>query len=250
MTQNENKFPRALTEREKEWLFFLLPEERKGYNRYRKLIDEFQVIGEGRFGGGNFYLGRTNDKSDHSIPSSPVFAAGTIFYEEAEVYVIIHEESDGMIEVDISNMKAEFIPEKLTEIKRRTYSNWSPGQPAPDQSAVREVPLVRDKIIIVIAPSVKRIWVYDSESRVNHFIPVSKFHNELMRVKRIKEPKTALDLNLLFKDDKKFSDEEIGQAFLLYNKYWKKIDLDYSLFQKEEKPQKENLLSRLFLRRS
>jgi len=251
MIQNENKFPRALNKREKEWLFFLLPEERKGYNYYRKLIDEFFVVGEGRFGGGNLYLGKNDSEPDHTIASSPVFAAGTIFYKEAEVYIIIHEEAEGMIEIDISNVKGESIPEELTEIKRHTYSTWKPGQSAPpDNSAVREVQLIQDKIIIAIASSLKRIWVYDSESGVNHFIPVSKFHNELMRVKRIKDPKTALDPNIIFKDDQKFSDEEIGQAFLLYNKYWKKIDLDYSLFQKEEKEKKKSLLSRLFFRRS
>lgn len=248
---DEKIFPRELTDREKSWLFFTLPEDRPGYAQYREKIKEMKVLGEGRFGGGNIYIGKDGDKPDTELPSAPVIAAGTILYEEAEVYVAVHEEQDCLIEIDISNMKDELIPQKLTEIRRWTYSHWSPGDPAPpDQSEVREIQLIRDQIVIAIAPSIQRIWVYEAKSGVNYFIPVSKFHNELMRIKKIKDPKTALNPNLIFSENQKFSDEEIGQAFLLYNKYWKKLDVDYSLFQKEESKKQKNFLGRLFSKRS
>ena len=182
MSQNNNQniFPRKLTEREKEWLNFILPADKKGYFEFRKKIENLFVIGYGRFGGTNLILGKQNDKPDLSAPSSPVFASGNIIYKEAEIYVLIHEEFEGQIEIDISNKRESEIPEELTEVSRWTYSNWKPGNKAPgDISDVREIHLIKNEIVIAIAPVHKRIWVYENKSGINYFSPVTNFFNEI-----------------------------------------------------------------------
>lgn len=232
---NQNKFPRRLTEREKEWLNFILPAERKGYSEYRNKIEKLYVIGYGRFGGTNLMLGKENDKPDFSAPSSAVFASGNIIYNEAEIYVLIHEEFEGQIEIDISNKREVKIPEQLTEDSRWTYSNWKPGTKAPgDNSEVREIHLIKNEIVIAIAPVHKRIWIYENKSGINYFIPVSNFFNEIIRVREIKDAKNLPKPNSIFTNTNSFSDKEIAQGFLLYNKHWKKIEIDYSLFTKEK----------------
>ena len=52
-----NDFPRKLTERERDFLFSILPENKKGYKLYRDKIDSLFVIGFGRFGDTNLVLG-------------------------------------------------------------------------------------------------------------------------------------------------------------------------------------------------
>lgn len=232
---NQNKFPRRLTEREKEWLNFILPAERKGYSEYRKKIEDLFVIGYGRFGGTNLILGKQNDKPDLSAPSSLVFASGNIIYKEAEIYILMHEEFEGQIEIDISNKHENEIPEKLSEVSRWTYSTWKPGNKAPgDNSEIREIHLIKNEIVIVIAPVHKRIWVYENKSGINYFIPVTNFFNEIIRIRAIKDAKNLPKPNSIFTDTNSFSNEEIAQGFLLYNKHWKKIEIDYSFFTKEK----------------
>lgn len=70
------------------------------------------------------------------------------------------------------------------------------------------------------------------------FIPVTNFFNEIIRVRAIKDAKNLPKPNSIFTDTNSFSDEEIAQGFLLYNKHWKKIEIDYSLFEKTESVKK------------
>lgn len=245
--ENNQKFPRALAEREIDWLQFILPESKKGYAIYRKKIEDLYVIGFGRFGGSNLVLGENNDKPDLSAPSSPVFASGNIVFKEAEIYVLIHEEFEDQIEIDISNINGNFIPQELTEISRWTYSEWEPGLKAPgDGALVREIPLVNDEAVIAVVPSHKRIWVYERKTGVNYFIPVTNLFNEIMRLRGIKYHKNLPTPNSLFTENSSYSDEEIAQGFLLYNKQWNKIKLDYSLFKKEIKKKRKKTIFDLF----
>ena len=157
-----NVFPRKLTTQERELLFSILPEYKTGYNSYRKKINELMVIGSGRFGGGNFILGKENTKPDLSFPSSPVFATGTNVYTEATIDIAIHEEVDDEIEYDISVMNKDFIPETLTEIRKWNYSEWNPGNNAPNDTSDQPVPSKRSQhcdMLAIIISAETRMWI-------------------------------------------------------------------------------------------
>ncbi len=228
---NKEHFPRELTEQEKELLFSALPENKIGYKIYRDKIEEFVVLGYGRFGGGNLILGPLDTIIDLDVASSPIFAISKIVFEDHEIYVTIHQENENQIEIDIQNFEITTKIHQMTEQYRWTYSNWEPGQKAPfDNSEVREVHLILKSLVLAIVPEHRKIWIYNSKDGVNYLIPVTNFYNEMMLLMDVKEPETALNPNLLFTNLSEFTDENLGQAFLLYNKNWNRIDLDYSLF--------------------
>ena len=93
MNQNENQFPRQLTSTENMFLFSVLPENKIGYKTYRNKINNLVVTGSGRFGGGNFVLGKEGTEPDLSFPSSPVFAIGTNVYKEGTIDITIMKNS-------------------------------------------------------------------------------------------------------------------------------------------------------------
>lgn len=234
MQQNINeKFPRQLSAIEKNWLFAALPENKLGYKQYRDIIENLLVIGYGRFGEGNFFLGEVGDKIDLEASSSPILAVANITFDVGKVYVTIHEELDGQIEVDIKGTAVDQIPDDLDQAKVWTYSNWIPGEKAPfDRSDVREVHLINNEIVLVIAPVHKKVWVYNAKSGINHFIPVTNFYNEMMILMNNKDSDTALNPGRLFTNLSEFTDEQLTQGFLVYNKYWQRVELNYSQFKK------------------
>ena len=229
-----NNFPAKLSEREQRWLFYMLPENKPGYSDYRKKIENMFILGNGRFGEGNYILGKEEADVDLSSPSAPVLAAGTVVCNEIDIDIAIHEEFEEQIEIDINPRGAAVIPEYVNEKGYWTFSDWLPGKKAPgDNSDVREIHLIKNAVVIAISPSLKRIWVYEASSGINHLIPVSNFYNEIMMIKNERDPAVALNSKRLFTHLNEFTDEEIGQGFLMYNKYLNKIKLDYSLFKKE-----------------
>ena len=121
-SNNERKYPRKLGEKETGWLFYLLPEERPLYADYRAKINSMLAIGEGRFGEGNLVLGHEGDEPDLSYSSLPVFACGQIIYKECRLQISIHEFYDNKIEVSISNISGDKIPDTLTEVSKWSYS--------------------------------------------------------------------------------------------------------------------------------
>ncbi len=231
MTTNLEHFPRKLIDEEKELIFSALPINKIGYQVYRNKIDSMVVLGNGRFGGGNFILGPIDSVIDLETPSTPIFAISKIVYDDHEIYVTIHHENDDQIEVDIQNFDLAPRINQMTEKYRWTYSNWSLGQKAPhDNSPVREVHLILKSLVLVIAPEHRKIWVYNAKDEVNYLIPVTNFYNELMLLLEIRDPEVALNPNKLFLNLNEYSDENLGQAFLLYNKYWNRVEVDYSFF--------------------
>ncbi|OFX47274.1 MAG: hypothetical protein A2279_12370 [Stygiobacter sp. RIFOXYA12_FULL_38_9] len=231
MTNNLEHFPRELTSQEKELLLTALPENKIGYKHYRDKIERMVVLGNGRFGGGNFILGPIDSELDLESKSTPIFAISKIVYDDHEIYVTIHHESEDQIEIDIQNFELTPKINEMKEIYRWTYSNWSPGQKAPyDNSAVREIHLILKSLVLVIASEHRKIWVYSAKDEVNYLIPVTNFYNELMLIMDERNPEVALNPNRLFIHLDEYSDEKLGQAFLLYNKYWNRIEVDYSLF--------------------
>src|SRR5512143_1945782 len=171
MNQNgQRKYPRKLTEREKDWLLYLLPEDRVLYADYRNKIASMLVIGEGRFGEGNRVLGYEGDEPDLSYSSLPMFACGQIIFKECTVQVSIHEFFDNKIEISINNLSGSEIPEELNEISRWSYSYWKPANPSPfEGDSLREINITKNKneTVLVLSPKNRTIWLYDSKSGVN-----------------------------------------------------------------------------------
>ncbi|MFA7227586.1 MAG: hypothetical protein WC061_01010 [Melioribacteraceae bacterium] len=237
MQQNiKEKFPRELSSKEKNWLYTALPVDKLGYKQYRDIIENLLVLGYGRFGEGNLILGEEGDTIDLEISSSPILAVATITFDVGKIYVTIHEELDNQIEVDIKGTAMDTIPDDLSQAKVWTYSGWMPGEKAPfDKSIVREVHLIKNQIVLAIAPVHKKVWVYNSESGINHFIPVTNYYNEMMILIGNKDSNTALNPGRLFTNLDEFTDEQLAQGFLVYNKYWQRVELDYSQFEKKNR---------------
>lgn len=250
MSQFENsiEFPRELNKLERQWLFSVLPDDKPGYFNFRRKLETFKVVGHGVNGGMNYFMGKEGSLPDLTAPTAPVLAAGTIEFPETFIDVVVHEEFEGMIEIDIS-ITGRFPSESEKELRRWSYSSWVPGRKAPgDNTRVREIELVPDSITIAVAPVHKRIWIYEKATGINHFVPVTNYYNELMRIRKIKDAHTALNSNLLFENIDKYADQDLGAAFLIYNKYWRKIKLDYSYFMPEKTAKNESFLSRFFKR--
>ncbi len=232
--ESDQNFPRELDPSELQLLFSILPQNKSGYKLYRDKIKLMSVIGHGRFKRGNFILGSRSDKPDFTLPSSPIFAAGTLQLKSSRVYVVIHEEEEDKIEYEITIEDGEFIEAELKDAEVTSISNWIPGMNSPiDNNPVREINLIHDSLVIVVASSIKRIWLHDLISGVNLFIPVTNFYNELMRIRRNRDPKTALNPDILFSNLNNFTDNELTFAFLEYNKIFKKFDINYSKYKLE-----------------
>jgi hypothetical protein len=224
----QRKYPRKLTKREKDWLYYLLPEERHAYAEYRRNIGSMLVIGEGRFGDGNLVLGYEGDEPDLSYSSLPVFACGQIEFEGGSLQVSIHEFFDNKIEVSINNVAGEGIPDIISEKNRWTYSYWKPGEMSPfEGDRLREVNLSKNKNEFVLALSTANhsIWLYEAVSGVNHIIPVTNFVNELLRGNKSIDRTKGINVAYVFSVLDKFPDEDFVRAFVQYNKHWRKVEL-------------------------
>ncbi len=237
----KDAFPRDLTGLELHLLESVLPEKKPGYKIYRDRIERLKVSGYGRFGGGNMVLSGKGTKPDLMLSSSPIFAAGTVIFEETAADIVIHEENDGEIEFDLSFSKPVSGNPDLHELNRWSYSEWIPGMSAPgDGSPVREIVLEKDKFVLAAAPVHQKVWLYDAATGVNHLIPAGNFNNNLMIVKGISDPKQVLRPKQLFTRLDEFKDEELAAAFISYNKFLKRIEIDYSGFEKKELKEKKH----------
>jgi hypothetical protein len=229
MNQNGlRKYPRNLTPREKDWLFYLLPEESHAYAEYRSNIASMLVIGEGRFGEGNLVLGYEGDSPDLSYSSLPVFASGQIICKDCTIQVSIHEFFDNKIEVSLSNLSDSEIPEFLLEIRRWSYSYWKPGQPSPfEGDNLREVNVSKNnnELVLALSPQSRTVWLYDSKSKVNYIIPVTNFINELLRGNPKIDKSGGINVGFIFSNLDKFDDDDFVHAFVQYNKHWHKVKL-------------------------
>lgn len=221
-------YPRKLTSQEKEWILYLLPGDRKCYAEYRKLAEGMIVIGEGRFGEGNFVLGFEGDAPDFSYPSLPMFACGQIICEDSTIQVSLHEFYDNKIEYSINNLSGEEIPNDKTEIRRWSYSYWEPGDDSPfENDALHQYELSGKKgeLVLALSPANHSIWLYDSHSEVNHVVPVTNFINELIRGDKRIDKKEGINLDYVFSNLKLFSLDDFRRALVEYNKHWHKIDM-------------------------
>jgi hypothetical protein len=224
-------FPRELYNYEKEILFSILPESKNGYKKYRQRIPGMKVIGQGRFGGGNLVLGFEGDEVELDIPSASVFSSGVVKCNEIMFDVIIHKEEEEQIEYDISPFGKLNPGDEIKIESVASLSHWSKDENSPyTKLPVKEFIVLKDKYILVIDASAKKIWMNDMETGINHIIPLTNFYNELMRFKNIREQDIALKPGRFFDDVDKYSDDDIVSAFLMYDKYMNRFNLQQKIF--------------------
>lgn len=241
-------FPRKLSEIEKYWLDLILPEDRPGYNYYRNQINNMYVIGYGQFPPFNLILGNKEDLPDLSNPTQSLIATGKFFYKQGNVSVSIYAETEQQVEIDIypeGFVYTGYSPSDLIhkEISWFTYSNWLPGQKHPlDNSDLRIIQVLKDKFDLVFSPLHKRVWIYEYDSKFIRFIPITNFYQELLKVKKINDINLIANINSLFTNLDKFSDQHITEAFINYNRYWKKIDIKSEI---KTKPKEKNFFSKI-----
>jgi len=230
MEEQNNTYPRRLSEKEWSLLEWILPDDRSGYQKYRTLLKSLQVIGQGRWGKGDIILGKPGDKPELTGPMERVYANGVMETDAGKLTISVHEYVAGQLEVQITNLHDEEIPDDITIHKKATYSTWMPGFSCPFCSnPVREITVNSDTPVAVLAicTNDKVIWIYDESDGVNHPIPATNFYNELMLYKKIKDPAVALHSKNLFSMLDNHKDEELREAFIRYNKTWHRITIKY-----------------------
>jgi len=254
--ESNDEYPRELSPQERELLLWVLPPDRPGFGEYRKAVEQLSVRGQGRRGAGNFILAPVETLIDRESPLPQVIAYGVVESDEADVAVTVREFLGPQLEYEIMNLKGATVPKVLNENRRWTFSDWLPGRLCPIcANHLREVTVaLRSNRTIALALCVadKRIWVYDSESGINHLIPVTNFCNELMLHRRIRDPKTALNPARLFGDLSRYSDRDLVHAFQAYNQIKTKVQLEMVDIAGEEKQRSfmKRLLSTLTRRSS
>ncbi len=243
MGERNNTYPRPLSEKEWSLIEWILPEKRTGYQKYRTLLTSLQVIGPGRWGEGDLILGEPGDTPELSGPMERIFANGIIESAEGKITVSVHEYVAGQLEVQIANLHDEEIPDELTIQRKATYSTWKPGSECPFcNQSIREIPVNNNDPVAVLAicTNDKNIWIYDDADGVNHPIPATNYYNELMLFKQIKDPSIALQSKNLFSMLDDYSDEDLREAFVRYNKTWRRISIQQET--KSTDKEKMNLL--------
>ncbi|MFI5252417.1 MAG: hypothetical protein ACHQQQ_08310 [Bacteroidota bacterium] len=216
------EYPRLLTEQEEEWIAWILPANRSGYEKFRELLTGKVVIGEGRRGAGEIILGIQNENPDFSSPLAPVVAYGVIETDRGDISITLRDFSDGQISLEIVSRKEDHVPFQFMEKRRWTYSLWEPGQYCPQcAKTVREISIdAGNNQVYTLAICVvdKRIWSHDSRMGMITLVPITNFYNELMLHKNIRDPELALDGKRLFTNLQKYSDEDLAYAFSSYSK--------------------------------
>jgi hypothetical protein len=234
------EFPRKPGADELELIYRILPEHKPGYRIYRDLISTYYLIGRGS-SGISFIFSRNKDEEYIPFVTS-VFAAGTFKYNQYLVDLVINEKVDETIEIEI-DIK-ESIPADFREV---IYSGWVPGNEAPgDNSRVKEINIIENKFVLAIVPGHKKIWLYEYESGVVHFIPSGAYYNNLCILKNIRDPELVFNPKLLFENLANYSDNELISAFYLYNKNQNRFRIEMPV---KKEPEKKTGFLRMFLKK-
>ena len=207
---------------------YVLPDNGPVYRSYREKVESMLVIGEGRFGEGNFVLGNKGDEPDLSYPSLPMFACGQIVYEGGTIQISVHEFFDNKIEFSINNIAGEPVPDASKEIRRWSYSYWKPGRSSPfDNDKLREVEIfdTKGELVLALSSANHTIWLYEKSSGVNWIIPVTNFLNELLRGRTNINRSKGVDIGYVFSNLQLFKDDDFRKALVQYNKHWRRVDL-------------------------
>lgn len=240
-------YPRKLNDAELNLLLLLLPENKPGYAKYRNLIHQYYILGEGRFDEGNYFLGNIDDEIDLEISSSPILTSGIVTTDKATFEISINEIQENKIEFSISPYPDENEIYKVENVI--ALSDWMPGKKSPEGNKVKLFPVDGLNYILVIAPSEHKIWLYEKSSGINYPIPVSNFYNELLRLKRETREEYFQNPNKLFEELDSFSEAEIILSFLLYCKYKRRFNFEHLIDKFLTEPQKKKSFFSFFRRK-
>jgi hypothetical protein len=237
---NGKEYPRELTANERDLLLWVLPADRRGYQEYRELVQQWKVVAQGRRGEGNYILAAAGEHADLDSPLSHVVAYGMVEMESGELSVSVRERVQNQIEYEILAVRGSVDVGVGREIRRWSLSSWQPGSSCPQCGrAVREVPItsaIGQTVVLALCAYDRRLWLYDGQRGVNLPIPVSNFYNELMLHKNIRDPNIAFDFKRLFSDLHTFSDADLRRAFRSYNKIRTKVVLESDVVVEAQRP--------------
>ncbi len=225
----DDMFPRELTPLERELLLWVLPADRPGYSEYRNLVLEWQIAGKGRRGQGNYILGVSGLAPDVESPLPHLLAFGSLKTDQGELTVSVRERLGDQLEFEISGPDEIDLSRSLESYRRWTLSDWMPSHHCPVcGEELREVEMKTESgraLVLAVCATDGRLWIYDSQSRVNHPIPVTSFYNELLLQNKVKDRRTVPDSKRLFTDLGTYSDAALTGAFASYNRLRTKIFL-------------------------
>lgn len=230
-------YPRSLRPKELDLLMSVLPAERSGYREYRELLLKMAVLGEGRRGSGNLVLGYNGDHPDTTSPLGPVVAYGMVETTHDTFSITVREYLGNQVDVEIVSSHGEEIPDRFEEKRRWTYSTWKPGNLLPSSGEPMREVHIDDALILGIARKERRLLLHDRSTGMNHLIPITNFHNELMLHKNIRDPKIALNSSLFFQDLDVYGDDDLRAAFIAYNKLKHRV----SVLEPEPPPRKTGI---------
>jgi hypothetical protein len=202
-------------------LRWLLPEHRPGYARMFHQLCAMTVIGQGRWGESDFIFGRSGDTIDPTMPHSAVFAHGVIIADGMRQTITVHHEEHGQVEVQFETvLYGNGGP--ASPASRYSYSEWLPGDRSPALGApVREISVnaleTHTAYVLALCAEEQKLWLYDTGEQVNRLIPHTGLYHELMRCLGEKRPDIALHPQRLFKDNGRYSDQDLLRAVHAYN---------------------------------
>ncbi len=225
----EETVPRVLSDLERTLLLWVLPEHRPGYAGYRKLVEEWVVVGNGRRGEGNVILGAPGLEPDNESPLPQLFAFGSLKLGETELTISVRERLSDQLEFEVSGPIGLDLSQGLKSYRGWTLSEWLPSQPCPACGGdLREVEMKTESgrsLNLAICAKDRRLWVYDAQSAVNHPIPVTSFYNELMLQTKVQDRRELPDSKRLFTGLDTYSDAALTGAFSSYNRLRARIVL-------------------------
>ncbi|GJQ19765.1 MAG: hypothetical protein HBSIN02_01200 [Bacteroidia bacterium] len=226
----EEHFPRDLTQLESELLLWVLPEDRPGYNEMRRYVRKWKVTSRGRRGAGNYILSPLDERIDLESPLPQVLAYGVLETDRGEIAVSVREPMGKQIEFEITKLGAGELDSGFHEHRRWTLSAWHPSLPCPKcGKPCREVFMRTSggrSLTLGVCRGDERLWIYDRLTGMNIPVPITNFYNELMLHKKVRDPEIALDPRRFFADLPGFRDRELIEAFRTYNMIRTKVSME------------------------
>ncbi len=196
------------------WLRWLLPDGVPAYASVWKRLRSSTFLGNGRRGVEHLLFGDANATADADEVPPPVFAFGVLHFEGRRVAVTVHEESEGIIAVQIGPRASEL--SGGVELRRWSYSTWRPGQDSPELSArVRTVEVDDDRVLALCAEE-RRLWLHTHSTGHNHLLPATALHRRVMQARGERDAALLLRPERLFTDNAQLDNATLLEAFRLY----------------------------------
>lgn len=214
------EFPRELTEVEREFLYWLLPQESEGYRPFNEFVQNAIVLGEGRWGEGDLMLAPFPTSIDTSLGMEPVIAYGECIMNGELLTISVHDlNSDDQIEAQFGIYP---LPADPNIELGWCYSYWKLGETSPATGEpVREIKLTRSDrktaTMLAISKSQRSMWLHHPNG-FNRLMPVTGLNDELLRTHGVREFKQVSNPAQFFEQIDEYADAEIRKAFAEYMK--------------------------------